>query len=38
MSMDFNFWRYKENTVHNHATVYQVACCDREVMEELVHL
>ncbi len=35
MSMDLNFWRYKENTTHDHATVYQTACCDGEVMEVL---
>lgn len=35
MSMDLNFWRYKENTVHDHAVVYQKACCDGDAMEEL---
>ena len=35
MSMDLNFWKYKENTAHNHAAVYQTACCDGDWMEEL---
>ena len=35
MSMDLNFWKYKENAAHDHATVYQTACCDGEVMEVL---
>ena len=35
MSMDLNFWKYKKNTAHDHATVYQTACCDGEVMEVL---
>ena len=35
MSMDLNFWRYKENATHNHAAVYQAACCDGETMEGL---
>ena len=35
MSMDLNFWKYKEDTAHDHSTVYQTACCDGEVMEVL---
>ena len=35
MSMDLNFWKYKDNTAHDHSTVYQTACCDGEVMEVL---
>ena len=35
MSMDLNFWKYKENTAHDHETVYQTACCDGEIMEVL---
>ena len=35
MSMDLNFWKYKENTAHNHEAVYQTACCDGEIMEVL---
>ena len=23
MSMDLNFWKYKEDTAHDHSTVYQ---------------
>lgn len=32
---DLNFWKYKENIVHDHAAVYQTACCDGDAMEEL---
>ena len=35
MSMDLNFWRYKENIVHDHEAIYQAACCDGKLMEEL---
>ena len=35
MSMDLNFWKYKEDTAHDHSTVYQAACCDGEAMEVL---
>ncbi len=35
MSVDLNFWKYKENAVHDHAAVYQTACCDGRVLEEL---
>ena len=35
MSVDLNFWKYKENAVQDHAAIYRTACCDGEVMEEL---
>ena len=35
MSIDLNFWKYKENAVHDHAAIYQMACCDGKRMEEL---
>lgn len=35
MSVDLNFWKYRENAVQDHAAVYLTACCDGEVMEEL---
>lgn len=35
MSVNFNFWKYKENAAHDHGAVYQTACCDGEAMEEL---
>lgn len=35
MSMDLNFWKYRENIAHNHAEIYQGACCDGRLMEEL---
>lgn len=38
MSVDLNFWRYKKNTTHDHVTVYQMACCDGEVIEALEFL
>lgn len=31
----FDFWKYKEDTAHDHLTVYQTACCDGGVMEVL---
>lgn len=38
MSTDLNFWKYREDAVHDHAAVYQTACCDGDVMEELENL
>lgn len=38
MSMDLNFWRYRENAAHDHAAVYQTACCNGKAMEELEYL
>ncbi|GAE87916.1 hypothetical protein [Acetivibrio straminisolvens] len=35
MSVDLNFWRYKENFAHDHIKVYRTACCEGELMEEL---
>ena len=35
MSVNFNFWKYKENAAHDHGAVYQTACCAGEAMEEL---
>lgn len=35
MSMDLNFWKYKENVAHDHATIYQTACCDGNLVKEL---
>lgn len=35
MSVNLNFWKYKENAAHDDATVYQTACCDGESMKEL---
>lgn len=35
MSMDLNFWKYKEGAVHDDGRVYERACCDGERMEEL---
>ena len=38
MSVDLNFWKYKANVVHDHTAVYQAACCDGELLEELEFL
>lgn len=35
MSIELNFWRYKENTVHNDEEVYQAACCNGKYLREL---
>ena len=35
MSMDLNFWKYKEGVIHDHKRIYESACCDGETMEEL---
>lgn len=38
MSMDLSFWKYKENAVRDDANVYELACCDGEVVEGLENL
>lgn len=38
MSMDLNFWKYKEGAVHDDNRIYELACCDGETMEELESL
>lgn len=38
MSMDLDFWRYKEGAAHDDQTVYERVCCDGEdtdLLEEL---
>lgn len=35
MSMDLNFWKYREGVAHNNSKVYEMACCDGEIVEEL---
>lgn len=35
MSMDLNFWKYKEGAAHNDGAVYETACCGGEVMDGL---
>ncbi len=35
MSMDLNFWRYKEGASRDHERVYEAACCEGEQLEEL---
>ena len=38
MSMDFNFWKYKEGAAHDNKRVYESACCDGKIMDELESL
>ena len=38
MSMDFSFWKYKEGAVRDNKRVYESACCDGNIMEELENL
>ncbi len=35
MSIDLNFWNYKKDNDSDHAAVYQAACCNQQVLEEL---
>lgn len=35
MSMDLDFWKYKENVPHDHAKVYEKAVCEGELLDEL---
>ena len=35
MSMDLDFWKYKENVPHNHTKVYEKAVCEGELLDEL---
>lgn len=38
MSVDLNFWRYKEEVAHDNGKVYESACCDGKIMDELENL
>ncbi|MDE7423427.1 MAG: hypothetical protein K2N51_07005 [Lachnospiraceae bacterium] len=38
MSMDLNFWKYKEEATHNNNRIYELACCDGKTVEELESL
>lgn len=35
MSVDLNFWKYKAGVTHDNGKVYQVACCDGKIVDEL---
>ncbi len=35
MSVDLDFWRYKDGVEHQNDIVYQTACCDGKLMESL---
>lgn len=38
MSMNLNFWKYKEGAKHDDSRVYELACCDGKTVEELESL
>ena len=38
MSMDLNFWKYKEGAVHDDDKIYELACCDGKRVEGLENL
>ncbi len=38
MSVDLDFWRYKEGAAHDNDKVYRLACCDGETVEGLEDL
>ena len=38
MSLDLNFWKYKEGVTHNDSKVYETACCDGEIFDGLEDL
>jgi len=38
MSMDLNFWKYKEGAAHDDSRVYELACCDGGHMDVLESL
>lgn len=38
MSVDLDFWRYKEGAVHDNDKIYSLACCDGETVEGLEDL
>lgn len=38
MSMDINFWKYKEGVTHDNTRIYEQACCDGKLLEELESL
>ena len=38
MSYDINFWKYKEGVTHDDHRIYEQACCDGKLIEELESL
>ena len=38
MSLDLDFWRYKQDIAHDDSRVYQTACCDGERLEDFEDL
>ena len=38
MSMDLNFWKYKEGAVHDNNKIYELVCCDGKMVEGLEEL
>lgn len=35
ISLDLNFWKYKEGVTHNNHKIYELACCNGETVEDL---
>lgn len=38
MSMDLDFWKYREGAAHNDSKIYEAACCDGKISEDLENL
>ena len=38
MSYDISFWKYKEGVTHDDNRIYEQACCDGKLIEELESL
>ncbi len=38
MSVELNFWKYKEGVMHDDERIYRQACCDGELVAELESL
>ena len=38
MSYDISFWKYKEGVAHDDNRIYEQACCDGKLIEELESL
>lgn len=36
--MDLSFWRYQKDAPRDHGRVYELACCDGQVLEQLEQL
>ena len=38
MSTDLDFWKYREGAAHNDRKIYETACCDGKISEDLENL